>query len=143
MFKLVQNIIVHITTTTYTYILHYVRDQASVRLGYHIHSFVITVSQDKTTFVTLPNENIFRVRCLHSFLRYLSYSFPFTSLWLRREGEERRIGGYFTTFFPFFFAAYGNNLPARFLQHETVGSSCAEYEVSYSGNVTPCSMVHV
>lgn len=59
------------------------------------------------------------------------------------RGRRAQKGGYFTTFFPFFFAAYGNNLPARFLQHEMVGASCVGYEVSYSGNATPCSMVHV
>lgn len=57
-----------------------------------------------------------------------------------RRVQDRGI--FYDIFFPFF-AAFDNNLPARFLQCETVGSSCVGYEVSYLGNVTPCSMVQV
>ena len=57
-----------------------------------------------------------------------------------RRAQERGI--FYDTFFPFF-ATFGSNLPAKFLQYETVGASRVGYEVSYTGNVTPCSMVLV
>ena len=81
------------------------------------------------------------VAYIHSVGTYITLSLS------RRYGcgewaKSTEKGDILRHFFPFF-AAFGYNLPARFLQYETVGAGCVGYEVSYSGKVTPCSMVHV